>query len=160
VLGGEVLLERVRELLGEKPGRQELQWMTRAENPDARREAAEALAASMADRRLQAWVRVTLGGERRVDAAQVLGYKDGSAITHLLKRLQIRAATDRRLRAQLASVQKAFTHKLSAFDSAEKGRGWRGQLLKVDSAEKPLGSLVRGGQIGLPASRSGHSGHL
>jgi putative transposase len=117
VLGDEVLLERVRQLLEEKPGSQELQWVTRAENPDARREAAEALAASMADRRLQAWVRVTLGGERRVDVAQALGYKDGSAITHLLKRLQTRAATERLLRTQLASVRKAFSHNLSSFKS-------------------------------------------
>jgi hypothetical protein len=61
-------------------------------------------------------VRVTLGGERRVDVGQALGYKDGSAITHILKRLQARAAIDRGLRTELAKIQKAFACHVSRVD--------------------------------------------
>jgi len=35
----------------------------------------------------QIWFRVCHGGEKRVDVARSLGYKNGSAITHILKRL-------------------------------------------------------------------------
>jgi putative transposase len=116
VLGGEALLERVRNLVGKKAGRQELLWVTRADNPETRQETARALASSFGDRSVKAWVRVTLGGERRVDVGQALGYKDGSAITHILKRLQARAAIDRGLRTELAKIQRAFACHVSRVD--------------------------------------------
>jgi hypothetical protein len=107
----------VRNLVGKKAGRQELCWVTRADHPEARQETALALAASLDNRSIKAWVRVTLGGERRVDASKALGYKDGSAITHALKRLQARAAIDRGLRTELQKLRKAFAHGVSAFKS-------------------------------------------
>jgi len=54
VLGGEALVEQVRDLLGKKPGRQELRRVTRADNPEARQETARALAASLDDRSMKA----------------------------------------------------------------------------------------------------------
>jgi len=48
-------LERVRDLVGKKAGRQELRWVTRADNPEARRETARALAGSLDDRGMKAW---------------------------------------------------------------------------------------------------------
>jgi REP element-mobilizing transposase RayT len=117
VLGGEALVERVRGLVEKKPGGQELRWVTSAENPETRRKAALALAESMADRRLQVWIRVTLGAERRVDVAQGYGYRDGSAITQIIKRLQARAATDRSLRMRLAKIQNAFAREMSSVRS-------------------------------------------
>jgi putative transposase len=110
VLGGEALLERARHLIEKKPGQEELRWVTGAEDPDARRNAALSIAEATIDRRLQVWVRVILGGERRVDVAAEYGYKDGSAITQIIKRLEIRAATDRSLRTQLAKMRAAFAH--------------------------------------------------
>jgi len=38
----------------------------------------------------QAWLRVFHGGENRIAVAHSLGYEDGSAITHILKRLETR----------------------------------------------------------------------
>jgi len=117
VLGGDALLERVRDLVGKKAGRQELHWVTRADNPEARQETARELAASHDDRRIKVWVRVILGGERRVDVGEALGYKDGSAITQVIKRLQARAAIDRCLRLELAKIQTAFVHSMSSVKS-------------------------------------------
>jgi len=117
VLGGEALLERVRDRVGKKAGHQEQRWVTRADNPEARREAARALAKSLDDRSMKAWVRVRLGGERRVDVGQALGDKEGSAITHALKRLQARAAVDRGPRTELANIQKAFALCVSCIKS-------------------------------------------
>jgi hypothetical protein len=50
---------------------------------------AQALTPRVTERLLQIriWIWVRVGGERRVDVARAYGYKDGSAITHLLKRL-------------------------------------------------------------------------
>ena len=62
-------------------------------------------------------MRVILGGERRVDVGEALGYKDGSAITQVIKRLQARAAIDRRLRLELAEIQTAFAHSMSSVKS-------------------------------------------
>lgn len=58
---------------------------------------------------------MSLGGERRVDAGQALGYKDGSGITHILKRLQARAAVVRGPPTELANIQKALAHRVSCF---------------------------------------------
>jgi hypothetical protein len=45
-------------------------------------DAASLLAGKRLERPWQLWVRVHLGGERRIDIARACGYKDGSAITH------------------------------------------------------------------------------
>ena len=44
------------------------------------------LACKQPDLPWQVWIRVNLGRERRIDVAQSFGYKDGSAITQMLKR--------------------------------------------------------------------------
>jgi hypothetical protein len=99
VLGGEELLTRVRALVKAKPKSDEIRWTARAESGGKRRAAAQALAGREKEQRLQIWIRVRLGGERRVDVARSYGYKDGSAITHLLKRLAANEAVRRRLTA-------------------------------------------------------------
>ena len=75
--------------------------MARAERGGERSQAAAGLAGKQPERRWQVWVRVHLGGERRIDIARACGYKDGSAITHILNRLQTEArskpATARRM---------------------------------------------------------------
>jgi hypothetical protein len=91
--------------------------MISAENPETRQKAAQALAESMVDRRVRVWVRVALGGERRVDVAQEYGYKDGSAITQIIKRLQVRAVADRSLRTQLAKIRSGFAQEASRVKS-------------------------------------------
>jgi hypothetical protein len=96
VLGGEELLARVRALIKAKPKTDQLGRTARAESGGQRMAAAQALAKQQEDRRLQICLRVRLGGERRVDLARAYGYKDGSAITHLLKRLAEDEAVQRR----------------------------------------------------------------
>jgi hypothetical protein len=114
VLGGEAFLERVRALIEGKPGQKEAHWVAKTENPDRRRNAAMRIAQTTVDRRMQVWARVTLGGERRVDVAADYGYKDGSAITQIIKRLQARAATERSLRTQLAKIRAAFANEVAS----------------------------------------------
>jgi hypothetical protein len=77
----------VKSLLRRKRGREELKRVARAERGNERVKAALLLADRQAERPLEVWVRVHLGGERRVDVARACGYKDGSAITQILKRL-------------------------------------------------------------------------
>jgi hypothetical protein len=117
VLGGEGLLGGVRGLVGRKPGQQEVSWMTSAGSPETRRKVAQALAESILDRRAKVWVRVTFGGERRVDADKEYGYKDGSAITQIIKPLRARAVADRSLRMQLAKIRNVFGHEMSCVKS-------------------------------------------
>jgi len=67
--------------------------VAREERANRRGEAAKALAGRQPERSWQVWVRVHLGGERRIDIARAYGYKDGSAITQILKRLQAQAGS-------------------------------------------------------------------
>jgi hypothetical protein len=113
VLGGEELLARVRALVKAKPKSDELRWMAHAESGGKRRAAARALAEREKERPLQIWIRVQLGGERRVDVARAYGYKDGSAITHLLKRLAANEAVRRRLTA----LEAEHVNRASSFKS-------------------------------------------
>jgi hypothetical protein len=115
VIGGEAFVKRVRGLMGKKkPARKKAPPVKkRPEKTEARRKAAKALAATVSDPRLQTWVRVALGGERGIDVARAQGYKDGSAITHMLKRLQAHAAEDASLRRQIAKLQREFDRKVS-----------------------------------------------
>jgi hypothetical protein len=75
--------------------------------------AAQALAEEQEDRRLQIWLRVRLGGERRVDVNRAYGYKDGSAITHLLKRL----AEDDAVQRRLTALEAEHAKRVSSFKS-------------------------------------------
>jgi len=51
-------------------------------------------------------MRVRLGSERRIDLARAYGYKHGSALTQIIKRLEISAQTDRALGARLSALQR------------------------------------------------------
>ena len=53
-------------------------------------------------------MRVELGGERRIDVAQELGYRDGSAVTQLLKRLHTRGVADSNLGKQMHAHRMAL----------------------------------------------------
>ena len=75
-------------MLKAKAGAEELAWVTREEKGERCMAAASKVAAEQSERCWKVWVRVCLGGERRIDVARSLGYKDGSAITQILKRLE------------------------------------------------------------------------
>jgi REP element-mobilizing transposase RayT len=113
-LGGAALQERVRSLLSSKNRPEELKWVARAEGGDQRREAAARLAAQQGERPLKVWIRVHLGGERRIDIARAWGYGDGSAITQILKRLRSRAQSNPALKKRLSRIEAEFREKLSS----------------------------------------------
>jgi len=58
------------------------------------------------DPRVRIWGRVRLGGERRVDVARECGYRDGSAVTQLIKRLDAAAARNRMLAQRLRNLSR------------------------------------------------------
>jgi hypothetical protein len=114
-LGKRALQERVRSLLSQKAGREELKWLAHSEHGNTRREAAALLATRQRERPLQVWARVCLGGERRVDVARAYGYKDGSAITHILKKLESRRASNPAIAACLSSMEREIEKRPSCF---------------------------------------------
>ncbi len=66
----------------------------------------------MTDRRVQIWLRVRVGGQRMTQLARLYGYRDGSGIHRVVKRLEAHAKSDpdmaaklERWRARLSSVK-------------------------------------------------------
>jgi len=116
-LGSEAFLERVCGLIESKDGKEEVRWVSRAESDAVRQEAVRVLAGQQAQRSWQIWVRVVLGGERRIDLAREYGYKDGSAITQILKRLQRAAQTDTILQAKMNALKTQCDKHLSSVKS-------------------------------------------
>ena len=116
-LGNEGLQKRVQSLLKEKKGQEELKWVSRAERGNRRTLTAAALAGKQPERAWQVWIRVHLGGERRIDAARACGYKDGSAVTHTLKRLQTKARSTTALAARMSRLESEIEQVLSSFKS-------------------------------------------
>ena len=56
------------------------------------------------DARIQIWIRVRLGGQRMTDVAEAYGYRDGSGVHQIVRRLEARAMKDRQLRKHLQRV--------------------------------------------------------
>jgi hypothetical protein len=104
-LGNDAFQKRVDSLLRKKAGGEELKWLARAERRNARSMAAGTLAARQPERPWQVWVRVHLGGERRIDIARAYGYKDGSAITQMLKRLQQEAGSKSAMAQRMSRLE-------------------------------------------------------
>ena len=116
VLGGEALREKVRRWLQGKPTREDkVHWVIQVEDAEERIRAAQKLAATLAEGSWQIWTRVFLGGERRVDVARAYGYKDGSAVTQILKRLSTQAADEPKYAAQMSKLRTDFELDLSSF---------------------------------------------
>jgi REP element-mobilizing transposase RayT len=103
VLGTERLWEKTRLIVEEKRGIEERRFVQGAIQSEAR-ERVRMRVAHEPDARVRIWARVRLGGERGVDVARELGYKDGSAVTQLIKRLESAAAQAEDLRMKLASI--------------------------------------------------------
>ena len=116
-LGNTALQRRVESLLREKKGQEELKWVARAERGNQRSAAARALAGQQPERSWQVWVRVHLGGERRIDVARAYGYKDGSAITQMLKRLQNAARSKPAMAGRMSRLESEIEHMLSRIKS-------------------------------------------
>lgn len=111
VAGGEDLLERVENLLQRKPDAISAAWKLE-ERAARRRVIAEELLAQETDRRWRIWLRVEGKGEKRVDVARDLGYRDGGSVLQILKRLEARAASS----PQQARKLKAYQRRLSSVE--------------------------------------------
>jgi hypothetical protein len=116
-LGGESLMARVRNILEAKPGQEEVRWVARAESGDERVKTARAFAEAETERRWQVWARARLGSEKRIDVARADGYKDGSAFSQIIKRLEAEAADRRELGARISRLQAAFEEQMSSVKS-------------------------------------------
>jgi putative transposase len=103
VLGSEQLWRRVKRILSAKNGQDEKRWQRR-EDWQEQRERLRQVLAEEPDRRVRIWARVRVGGERRVDVARHHGYRDGSGVTQLIKRLEADAAQDPSLARQLEKL--------------------------------------------------------
>ena len=79
--------------------------------------AAGILADKQQERPWQVWIRVHLGGERRIDIARAYGYKDGSAITQMLKRLGSAAQSKPALATRMSRLETEIDHILSGLKS-------------------------------------------
>src|SRR6266446_7182134 len=107
VLGGQELWNRVAGMISGKPGSDELHWTRREGRNPAVTARVRRLPDQEEDDRLKIWLRVRLGYERKVDVAREYGYRDGSAVLQILKRLEEKAKKDRDLKAKLSRWRKA-----------------------------------------------------
>ena len=117
VLGGDTLHERARLILKKKPGNDELAWTMRQEQNGARAAAAQLLASHQSERTWKAWVLARHGNERGIDIARQLGYKDGSAITHIIQRHAKKLPNKPAQAQRIAALEKEFDGILSRFKS-------------------------------------------
>jgi hypothetical protein len=105
VLGSDRLWDQVRSLLRQKEGEEELRWEKRI----AAREMAQRVQKMLGgekDNRIRIWGRIRLGGERNAVLAREMGYQDGTAIAHVVRRLEHKASNDKRLRQRLEQLKR------------------------------------------------------
>ncbi len=91
----------VRELVAKAEGDEEIHWRRRAD-AEASARAIESLVEQEADCRVAIW----LGGERMTTVAADYGYRDGSGVHRVIKRLEEKAKSDRALSRRLKALAK------------------------------------------------------
>ncbi len=125
VLGGESLWNMVRELVAKAEGAKEIGRRRRAD-AEASARAIASLLDQEADRRVAIWLRV--GGERMTTVAADYGYRDGSGVHRVIKRLEEKAKRESRPVAPSKgpSQENINNQKLTPFTS-------RGEALAVGS---------------------------
>ncbi len=100
VLGGEGLWNKVRRLVADSDGDEEIRWHRRASAEEASRRI-HSLVEQETDRRVAIWLRVRLGGERMTED---YGYRNGSGVRRVLQRLEEKAQHDRSLARHLKKL--------------------------------------------------------
>jgi len=58
---------------------------------------------------IKIWARIHLGRERRVVVAREFGYRDGSGVTHLLKKLEQNVASNPREQQKLTHLKQVIS---------------------------------------------------
>jgi len=107
-LGGDQLLAKVRAQLARHPAAEEKSWLQRQEQPQLQR-ALRTILDGEPDERVRIWARVRLGGERGIALAREYGYRTGSGVGQLIRRLEQRSLRDRALRKKLESVTRTLS---------------------------------------------------
>jgi len=108
VLGGDALWQKVRGLIADAKGDEEIRWRRRADAEETSR-IIQSLVAQEADRGVAIWLRVRLGGERMTTVAADYGYRDGSGVHHLVQRLEQKAKHDQALARRLKALAQDVT---------------------------------------------------
>lgn len=103
ILGSEILCAKVDELLTGAKGQEEIHWQRRA-NTVQMAQAIAGLVEEEGDRRIAMWMRVRLGGERMTEVASDYGYRDGSGVHQVIRRLEQKAKTDITLSERLQAL--------------------------------------------------------
>ena len=103
VLSSDTLWNKVRGLIAESEGADEIRWSRRAGTEAVARKI-DRLAAAQTDGRIAIWLQVRLGGRRMTAVAKQYGYRDGSGVHRVIQRLEGRAKEDRQLDRQLKSL--------------------------------------------------------
>jgi REP-associated tyrosine transposase len=103
VLGSERLWNKVCGLVAQSEGDEEIRWSHRA-GAEAMAAEVERLAAAQSDRRIAIWLHVRHGGRRMTEMARRFGYRDGSGVHRVVKRLEARATEDPQLARTLRSL--------------------------------------------------------
>ena len=98
VLGSETLWDKVRGLIAESEGADEIRSSRRA---GAIAQEIDRLAAKQTDRRIAIWLEVRQGGRRMTEVAKQYGYSDGSGVHRVIQRLEARARDDSQIDRQL-----------------------------------------------------------
>lgn len=104
VLGGEALLAKAHAHLGQKSATDARHWTRQHAAVDVRGRLAAVLA-SETDERIKVWARVRLGGERGATVARDCGYRDGSGVGQVVRRLERQSHADVELREKLAKIK-------------------------------------------------------
>jgi hypothetical protein len=106
VLGGEALWQKARGLVAGKAGQDESCW-TRSVEREQVRQRVEALVAQEAEERIKVWLLARVAGEPNAAVGRRFGYRDGSGVAHVLRRLDEAAKTNSALAEQLQRLREA-----------------------------------------------------
>ena len=104
VLGTDKLLAKVNAQLRTKHVQVAADWVQRREDSLLREKLGAVLQAEP-DERVKIWARLRLAGERGSAVAREYGYRDGSGVGHVMRRLERRSLQDRALRAKLMRLK-------------------------------------------------------
>lgn len=104
ILGSDALYDQVRQRIRQKD-ELEARWTVTADQVRVTQRIQE-LVAHEPDQRIQIWARVRLGAEPSLAVAREHGYRDGSAVRQIIKRLERAAQTDRQTRTRLHQLRK------------------------------------------------------
>lgn len=107
VLGSESLLEKAKELIGKKEYGPEQEWVKGQEYETRQTKLREKLDQE-ADEDLKIWLRVHVGGERKVAVARDYGYSNGSGLLYVLRKVEEHALTDSKIKERLKHYKNFF----------------------------------------------------